>query len=52
MDFCDLQANLQSKFGHNYKSVIYGSVKIYWIGPQGNKILGVEIKPIYGNKMA
>ena len=24
--------NLQSKFGHNYKYVIYISIKLYWIG--------------------
>ena len=29
----NLWANLWSKFGRNYKSIIYGSVKIYGIGP-------------------
>ena len=34
MEFCNLWANLQSKFCRNCKSVIYGSVKFYGIGSQ------------------
>ena len=33
-NFYNLWANLRSKFGRNYKSVIYGSVKFYGIGPR------------------
>ena len=32
-NFGNLRANLQSKFGRNYKSVIYGSIKFYGTGP-------------------
>ena len=32
-NFCNLWANLWSKFGRNHKSVIYGSVKFYGTGP-------------------
>ena len=38
-NFCNLWANLRSKFGCNYKSVIYGSVKFYGIGPSCTVIL-------------
>ena len=33
-NFYNLWANLRSKFGRNNKSVIYGSVKFYGIGPR------------------
>ena len=29
-----LRTNLRSKFGRKYKSIIYGSVKVYGIGPR------------------
>ena len=32
-NFCNLWANLWSKFGRNYKSVTYISVKLYGTGP-------------------
>ena len=37
--FFNLWANLRSKFGHNYKSVIYRSVKFYGIGPSCTVVL-------------
>ena len=39
MEFLKLSAYLQSKFGSNYKSVIYKSVKFY------NQNLAVTINP-------
>ena len=38
MEFLQYMLKLQSNFDHNYKTVIYGSVKFYGTGPWNHKL--------------
>ena len=36
--------NLHSKFGHNLKSTIYGSINVYWICPKTDVCVEIDSK--------